>query len=53
MSEWKNRVKEPVSDDSYCTGWNMIDGFLQIINSLKKNRKEKKAKKTNKIKKIS
>ena len=45
MSEWKNRVKKPVSDESYCTGWTMVDGFIQIINSLKQKRKGKKGKK--------
>lgn len=45
MSEWKNRVEKPISDEYYCTGWSMADGFIQIINILKKKRKERKAKK--------
>ena len=47
MSDWKNRVKKPVSDEFYCTGWSMADGFIQIINILKKKRKERKTKKKN------
>ena len=45
MSEWKNRVKKPVSNDYYCTGWGMADGFIKLINLLKQKHKEKKVKK--------
>ena len=45
MSEWKNRVKKPISDEYYCTGWSMADGFIQIINILKKSVKKEKQKK--------
>ena len=49
MSEWKNKVKKSVSDDYYCTGWNITDGFIEIFNLIKQKRKEKKPKKKNLI----
>ena len=49
MSEWKNKVKRHTteSEDFFCAtpGWGMSDGIIELINIIKKRRKEKKAKK--------
>lgn len=49
MSEWKNKVKRQTteSEDFFCagSGWGMSDGIIELINIIKKRRREKKAKK--------
>ena len=49
MSEWKNKVKRQTteSEDFFCTGtgWGISDGIIELINLIKKRRREKKAKK--------
>ena len=49
MSEWKNKVKRPrvEPEETYCTGWGIVDGMISLLTSLKKRRREKKVKRTN------
>ena len=45
MSEWKYKVKKPVAEADFCTGWGIVDGIISCISNLKKKRKEKKSQK--------
>ena len=51
MSEWKNKINRQTteSEDFFCagTGWGISDGIVELINLIKKRRKERKAKKLN------
>ena len=51
MSEWKNKLDHEFDDSYYnetsCTGWGIIDGFVAAIRGLKKRRQKRKQAKIN------